>query len=96
RIAQYTMPQTSSSIENIAAYIFPFTLTYDSIDDSYARPRIDNFSAKALILNAVLSAVAAFVAIRRRWKPVAVAAMALGVVVLGLYLFIPFLVFNDK
>ena len=96
RIAQYTMPQTSSSIENIAAYIFPFTLTYDSIDDSYARPRIDNFSAKALILNVVLAAIAAFVAVRRRWKPVAVAAMALGIAALGLYLFIPFLVLKDK
>ena len=96
RIAEYTMPQTSSSIENIAAYIFPFTLTYDSIDDSYALPRIENFSAKALILNIVLAVVAAFVAVRRRWKPVAMAVMAVGTVVLGLYLFIPFLVLNDK
>lgn len=96
RIAEYTMPQTSSSIENIAAYIFPFTLTYDSIDDSYALPRIENFSAKALILNIVLAVVAAFVAVRRRWKPVAMAVMVVGIVVLGLYLFIPFLVLNDK
>lgn len=93
-VAEYVMPQTQSKIEQIGAYIFPFTIAYDSLNDSFARLRVENFSLSALWLNLVLALVTVVVMRRRRKQPIAVVAAAAGVLVVGVFLFIPLLTLN--
>ena len=96
RIAEYVMPQTKSTLENVASYIFHFTTAYDSYNDSFARLRIENLSAKALILNAVLAVVIGFVAYRRRKSVATIAISAIATLALGIYIFIPLITLNDN
>lgn len=87
----YRTPLTTAS--RIARYIFPYTLTFVSTSDSLAYPRVDNFSAKALILNVVCAAIL-LVANRRR-KSLAGYCGTVITLACGVFAFIPFIIFRD-
>lgn len=65
-------------------------LTFTSLNDSLAYPRIDNFSWRALPLNVVLALILLLLPhySNKRWG-------ALLTLPLGIYAFIPFLLFRD-
>ncbi len=84
-----TQPQEERWTDRVARWIFPFELSFTSYDDEYVYPRLANFSAAALVLNLLLAGV--YLLLRRRQARQAVIPTC-GVVLLGLFLFIPLLV----
>ena len=70
----------------IGRWIFPFELTFTSYEDEYVYPRIDDISARALWLNLILASVY-FMWRRKRLRHIA--ADTAGIIVLGIFLFIP-------
>jgi len=87
----YTAPTTAST--TIARYIFPYTLSFVSKNDSLAYPRFGNFSAKALLLNALLASVLLIVSRRRKSMPLYCGSLiTLGC---GIFAFIPSMIFRN-
>jgi len=91
----YTQVDTMSypAAESLAAQtsrcLFPFEVRFTSYDDRFVYPRIRNISAAALPMGILLAAI--YLTLRRRHirKELCTAA---GIVLLGLFLFIPLLV----
>lgn len=75
--------------EKVAKWVFPFELSFTSYDDEYVYPRLTNFSVSALVLNLLLAGIYLLV-LRRQMRYTVIPAC--GVVILGLYLFLPLLV----
>lgn len=75
--------------EKVAKWVFPFELSFTSYDDEYVYPRLTNFSVSALVLNLLLAGIYLLV-LRRQMRDAVIPAC--GVVILGLYLFLPLLV----
>lgn len=96
RIAELVIPQTESTLETVASYIFPFTIAYDSYNDSFACLRIEDISAKALILNSLLAIAIGVIAYRRRKSPTALITSSVLTLCLGVFVFIPLLTLNDN
>lgn len=89
---RYEYRYETSLLSTIAMYIFPFELTFTSVSDCFAYPRILNVSWSALILNVMLAAAAA-VALRRNRRQAIEAATV--TVVFGVFSFIPYLLLKD-
>ena len=70
----------------IGRWIFPFELTFTSYEDEYVYPRINDISIRALWLNLILASVY-FMWRRKRLRHIA--ADTAGIIVLGIFLFIP-------
>lgn len=89
-IGAIDIPREPSTARKVAKWIFPYTLTFTSLNDSLAYPRIDNFSWRALPLNVVLALILLLLPhySNKRWG-------ALLTLPLGIYAFIPFLLFRD-
>ncbi len=87
----YQKPRTAAW--RVADYIFPYTLTFTSISDSLAYPRLGRWSLLALSLNVVLALVVLLFVPgaegKRRW------CAGILTLVCGVYAFIPSLVFRD-
>lgn len=66
-LATYAIPYTPSDMERVAQYIFPFELSFSSIDDSYARARIHDISTDAIWLNILLTIIVAIICQRRNY-----------------------------
>lgn len=82
-------PAAEGVRQRVAEWLFPFDLSFTSYDDQYVYPRLGRFSACALLLNVLLAV--AYLIVRRRhlrcaWLPAA------GIVLLGLFLFVPLMV----
>lgn len=82
-------PSVTTRGEQVAAWLFPFEMRFTSYDDQYVYPRVRDCSLNALWLNLLLGAV--WLILRRRhlrcaWLPAA------GLVVFGVFLFVPLLV----
>lgn len=82
----YPAKQTTAS--KIAEYIFPFDLTFISNADSFAKPRLVNFSYLALPLNFILALL--LFCLFRRQNTKCAAAAAVVTLFLGIYSFITF------
>ena len=67
-LATYSISYTPGYMERAARYIFPFELSFSSINDSYAFARIHDVSANAIWLNIVLTVIVAIVCFRRNYK----------------------------
>lgn len=86
-------PAEPSRWERAARFAFPFELSFTSVDDAFVRPRVAAFSPSALWAGAVLAAL--YLLLRRRslrggvWR-------AAGIVLLGIYLFIPLLLLEPR
>ncbi len=86
-LAEYSTTYQTSTAESIEGYIFPFELSFTSVTDCFARPRIDFFSWHFLYLNLAL-ALAMYALKRsksRRWQLTATAAT----LIFGIFAFIP-------
>ncbi len=59
----YTYPE--STLSKIGKYIFPYQLSFVSINDSLAYPRITNISWSAAILNILLALILALIGLKR-------------------------------
>ena len=84
-----TYPAAEGVRQRVAEWLFPFDLSFTSYDDQYVYPRLGRFSACALLLNVLLAVVYLIVRrrhLRRAWLPAA------GIVLLGLFLFVPLMV----
>lgn len=89
----YRPEETPQAWVEYAKYLFPFELTFTSPQDGYVKPRIAELSPRALWLGLALGALYALIRRkspgRRRWQ-------IAGVVLLGLFLFVPLLVFGTE
>lgn len=91
RVDEYRPESVPQKEERYAACLFPFELSFTSPLDGYVQPRITGVSFQALWLGALLGILYALLfrkSLARRLWPV------IGIVVFGLYLFIPLLIFS--
>lgn len=96
RLAGYEKESEASTVAKIGSYIFPYTLSFTSISDCYAKPRIESLSLSALFLNFVLTVIIFVVYRRRRSEKICSPAVAaLVTVVFGIFAFIPFLIIKN-
>lgn len=90
-LGQFSLASEPSKFQKIEDSIFPFTMSFTSLDDQYVYPRIQvSGNWLVLCLNIVLACVAFAMLRRRRGKALAWSGAA---VLLGIYVFIPLIVF---
>lgn len=95
-LASYAKASEVSPVAKIGSYIFPYALSFTSISDCYATPRIESVSLAALILNVVLAVIIFVVYRRRRSEAICSAAVASVVtLVFGIFSFIPFMLIKN-
>lgn len=77
-------------------WLFPFRMVFTASSDRYIKPRILNFSARALCLNLLLAA--SYLMCRRRTDPDKrkLAIRTVGILLLGIYLLIPLLFIGKR
>jgi hypothetical protein len=92
-IGALDFPRVKPVSAEIAQYIFPYTLSFVSAFDSLAYPRLSNLSFKALPLNILFSLILLFIGIRR--KDATMKWGALVTVPLGIFSFVPFMLFHE-
>lgn len=93
-LGTYAKTYTPSAAQRAAQWIFPFSISFSSVDDSYAYPRIGDISYKALALNIIL-AIATYALLRRRKRSTSTSAIcAVCTVIFGIYLFIPTIILD--
>lgn len=88
---EYRPEEKPQAWAEYAKYLFPFELSFTSPLDGYVKPRIAEVSFQALWLGLALGA---FYALIRRRSPADRLWQTVGVVLFGLFLFVPLLVFG--
>ena len=76
----------------VSDLLFPVRLKFTSYDDRWVYPRLLDWSASALILNFILAAIFLHINRKRLRKNL---IMGTGILILGIYLFIPVLVIKE-
>ncbi|MCM1454867.1 MAG: DUF4857 domain-containing protein [bacterium] len=87
-LGTYTVEYPLTATERVAGYIFPFALTFTSVEDCHAYPRIEPGTWHALLLGALLACIIAVMHRRRRGRRQLIAEAALTLI-FGIYAFIP-------
>lgn len=90
RADEYVPRSAAQTWERRAEYLFPFSLSFTSPLDGYVKPRLADFSCLAFGLGAVLAVV--YAVLRRCVPPGKRVLRIAGIVLFGLFLFIPLLV----
>ncbi len=86
---------TVSHAQEVSGFIFPFRLSFVSVDDCYVKPRIDSFSWKAAGLDIVLALIIGLV-MKHRGRSVRKNCLAvLFTVVAGIFAAIPLLIIKN-
>ncbi len=80
--------------EERAEFLFPFSVSFTSPLDSYVQPRFRDVSAKALIAGALLAAI--YAVLRRKKRKAKLCAECACILLGGIYIFIPLMVFSPK
>ena len=88
---EYRPEEKPQAWAEYAKYLFPFEMSFTSPLDGYVKPRIAEVSFQALWLGLALGA---FYALIRRRSPGGRLWQTVGVVLFGLFLFVPLLVFG--
>ncbi|MBR8534319.1 DUF4857 domain-containing protein [Carboxylicivirga sediminis] len=93
-VDRLTETRESTTWEKIHPYVFPFYIEMKSMYSKFVYPRLLGWSVKALVLNAVLAVLLAFLSYRRKQsiKPL----QLLLVLCTGLYGLIALWLFNEK
>ena len=87
-VATHSFDYPEASWQRVRSWIFPFRLTFNSPDDRFTAPHLRDFSAKALLLNALCAI--AYALMRRRSKPrPTIWLRSAAILLCGLFLFIP-------
>lgn len=94
-IGSYAFEYPVSASEKAEAYIFPFSLSFTSVNDCVAKPRFEDWSLKALFLNAALAIVLAVVWRRRRHNAACTASCFAVTLVFGIFAFIPLIIIRN-
>ena len=90
-LGQFRINSATSKIQKVKDCIFPFTLSFTSLDDQYVYPRMQlSGSWFVLLINIVLAGIAFCLMRRRRGMQL---AWSVAMVLLGVYVFIPLIVF---
>ncbi len=93
RLGEYSVVYGKSRVQEVSEYIFPFELSFTSSYDSYAYPRIEFVSWRALYFNLLL-AMGIFIILRRRSRRYMITASVVTLV-FGIFSFIPFALIKD-
>lgn len=94
RLAEWHYPAPSPSVlDRVARWIFPFRLEFTSTLDTAVYPRLLDFSARALLLGALLAT--AYCLLRRN-NPLRLLPQTLFVLLFGIYAFIGLLLFSKR
>lgn len=91
---EYTLPRRPYKSEVVAGYIFPFTLTFTSNLDYKVYPRLTHFSWHSLFLNLLLTIVVMFAFPGKTRR--STAGKTVATLLLGVYIFIPFIVIKNN
>lgn len=94
-LGSFTCEYPESTSEKVEAFIFPFTLSFTSVNDCYAKPRFEDFSWKAIYLNIVLAIVLAVICRRRRYSGIRTAICSFVTLVFGIFAFIPLILIRN-
>ncbi len=94
-LATYAIPYTPGNVERVSRYIFPFELSFSSVDDSYARARIHDISTNAIWLNILLTVIVAITCLRRKYKTSHAIFSIAASLILGIYYLPVFLLIKD-
>ena len=94
RVDAYAPESAPEAWERRAEYLFPFSLSFTSPLDGYVKPRLGDFSCLAFGLGALLAA--AYAVLRRRMPPGKRLLRMAGIVLFGLFLFIPLLALESS
>ena len=94
-LGAYELSYGVSGARRVAAWLFPFRLTFTDTADCLASPRIINVSARALYLNVVLAAALAFIMAGRRERRATVASCSALTLIFGMFSFIPMALIKD-
>lgn len=87
-LGHYRYDYPTSAADKAAEWIFPFRISFTDVDDSYAYPRVTDFSPKALYLGLVLAVITMLMCRRRRLGKAATIALFAGSFIFGIYFFI--------
>lgn len=90
-LGQFRLNSATSKIQKVKDCIFPFTLSFTSLDDQYVYPRMQlSGSWFVLLINIALAGIAFCLMRRRRGMQL---AWSVATLLLGVYVFIPLIVF---
>lgn len=92
-IGSLDFTREKSTAAEVANFIFPYALTFTSIYDSLAYPRVINMSLYALPINLLLSLSLLIIGIRRKDSTIKWGAAV--TLPFGIFSFIPFLLLQD-
>lgn len=92
-LGSYDYHYPESTLSKIEKYIFPYQLSFTSINDSLAYPRITDISWSAAILNILLALIMALIGMKRH-SPHCFYGAAVTCI-FGIYAFIPFVLTRD-
>ena len=91
-IDTYSIANHETKWKKIAQYIFPFELHVTSSMHKYFRPQVDSFSTKALFFNMLLALF--FYILQRKKKYPKLVGETLVILVLGIFAFIPLIIYQ--
>lgn len=94
-LGHYRYDYPESLAGKAAEWIFPFRLSFTDVDDSYARPRIDCCSVRALALGSVLALAVFLVGRRSKYGLLRNIALSLCAFVFGIYFFVVYLLIKN-
>lgn len=90
-LGQFRINSATSKIQKVKDCIFPLTLSFTSLDDQYVYPRMQlSGSWFVLLVNIMLAGITSYVMRRRRGMQL---VWSVATVLLGVYVFIPLIVF---
>lgn len=85
-LGEYCVKYPEYASDKIKQYIFPYSLTFTSIDDCFVRPHISDISWYAIFINIILAGILIFK--NRRFDIV----KTITTLVFGIFAFIPFII----
>ncbi len=92
-LGQYSLPYPTLAVETAASYIFPFELTFTSVSDCVAKPRLSGFSINAIYLNIIL-AVIMLLLLKGRSSKILIPSAA-ATLIFGIFAFIPLILTKE-
>ena len=92
-LGQYSLPYPTLAVETAASYIFPFELTFTSVSDCVAKPRLSGFSINAIYLIIIL-AVIMLLLLKGRSSKILIPSAA-ATLIFGIFAFIPLILTKE-
>lgn len=92
-LGEYSSHYPTLAVETAASYLFPFELTFTSISDCIAKPRLSCFSINAIYLNIILALIMLFLLKGRSVKILIPSTVA--ILIFGIFAFIPLILTKE-